>query len=292
MLNSLRILLLLGLAGVSGGCVTIPIHGAQPVALLPDRPPAEVPFDAWPGCYRVDFSWWQEFPGDRLILTAEGGATSTDDSRSFRAGPEVEFYWSPPSWRLVAADLAEISWLQIHHAVVVHLRMAGDSLVGVVGPGTGGGSYWGPSLPRRDFTAYRIDCAAAPGSMPAPSVGRARYEFWSAVGTRVGGPQKAALDIGLLRLPGILALGVEPGLGGGQLGLGPAFVSPYTSARLQGVLLRTWGEPWLTEPNRWYAGVDLRMAVGVGLGLSVYRHVGGPEPRRRWLLAPQLVFGF
>ncbi|MGE0455196.1 MAG: hypothetical protein AB7O37_16175 [Vicinamibacteria bacterium] len=97
----------------------------------------------------------------------------------------------------------------------------------------------------------------------------------------VGSPLKLSANLGI-RLPlGASAYGrglllqVQPGLGGGSLNVGYVPLSfggdgmQLISVGVKARLLRTWGSPWGTEPDRTYAGFEAGFAVGFKLAVGV-----------------------
>lgn len=119
-------------------------------------------------------------------------------------------------------------------------------------------------------------------------------------GVRVGFPQTASAYLGLAVVQkryesgyAGLAVTVEPGLGGGMVGVGPTVSGGVGMiARVQGAVLRTWGDPWLVGPDRSYVGLDSRVSFGY-IGISVGGYVRVPEDGDGpgVLLSANLVFG-
>jgi hypothetical protein len=75
-------------------------------------------------------------------------------------------------------------------------------------------------------------------------------------------------------VPHGLFVQVEPGLGGGKLGVG--FVKglpPVAAGGVQAFFLRTWGEPLWNEKARSYAGIELDATLFMKLSLGVMRRV-------------------
>jgi len=81
-------------------------------------------------------------------------------------------------------------------------------------------------------------------------------------------------------------LSLSPGTAGGRLGIGwqaifglkgRPDVAFFTEARA--VLLRTWGNPLETEPNRTFAGAELRGAIVfiLNLGVGYYRQISSHQ---------------
>jgi hypothetical protein len=104
-------------------------------------------------------------------------------------------------------------------------------------------------------------------------------------GVRIGWPQKLSGYVGV----GIAekrfedgytgwALTVEPGLGGGSIGVGHTTTGGLgMTARRQLAVLRTWGDPWLVGPDQTYVGLDVRILIAY-VGFSVGGYVRVPEP--------------
>ena len=119
-------------------------------------------------------------------------------------------------------------------------------------------------------------------------------------GVRVGWPQKLSGYVGV----GIAekrfehgytgwALTVEPGLGGGSVGIGHTTSGGLgMTARRQLAVLRTWGDPWLVGPDQTYVGLDVRILIAyVGLSVGGYVRVPEPDVDPGALLALGFVFG-
>jgi hypothetical protein len=134
--------------------------------------------------------------------------------------------------------------------------------------------------------AAPLTARAQEDTVPAPQPGGMRLR--PLAGVRVGFPQKLSgfVGIGLVRLRedgwAGWSLTVEPGLGGGQVGIGQTARMPLAStARMQVVVLRTWRDPWLVGPDQTYLGLDNSLTVGhVGISGGGYLRVpeDGNEP--------------
>jgi hypothetical protein len=128
------------------------------------------------------------------------------------------------------------------------------------------------------------DPAPAPrDTFPAPQIRGPLLE--PIAGVRMGFPQKLSAFVGL----GLAqhrtrdgwagwSITVEPGLGGGLVGIGQTVTMPFSSTgRMQVAVLRTWGDPWLVGPDQTFIGLDNVLSVlHVGISLSGYVRV--PEP--------------
>jgi hypothetical protein len=123
---------------------------------------------------------------------------------------------------------------------------------------------------------------AGPAGPAAPAADEpAEDAIEPAFNVEVGSPLKLSANLGI-RLPlgasgygrGLL-LQVQPGLGGGSLNIGYVPVSfggdgmQLISVGAKAKLLRTWGSPWGTEPDRTYAGFEAGFAVGFKLAVGV-----------------------
>ena len=144
--------------------------------------------------------------------------------------------------------------------------------------------------------------SAAPAAAQADTVPDAPSRGALAVigGVKAGWPQKLSAYVGI----GIAekrfergytgwALTVEPGLGGGMVGIGHTTTGGIgMTARAQLAVLRTWGDPWMVGPDQTYAGVDVRTMIGF-FGIAVGGFVRIPEGENDVgvLLAASLVFG-
>ena len=119
-------------------------------------------------------------------------------------------------------------------------------------------------------------------------------------GVRLGWPQKVSAYVGI----GIpqkrfehgytgWAVTVEPGLGGGLVGVGHTTTGGIGMTwRGQAAVLRTWGDPWLVGPDQTYVGGDVRMMIA-WFGFSVGGFVRVPEGENDpgALLTASLVIG-
>ena len=127
-----------------------------------------------------------------------------------------------------------------------------------------------------------LTARAQDDTVPAPQWRGRRME--PLAGLRLGFPQKLSAYVGLAWAAkrsehGYTgwALTVEPGLGGGLAGIGPTASGGIgMTARVQGAVLRTWGEPWLVGPDRTYVGLDSRFTFGY-VGIAVGGYVRVPE---------------
>jgi hypothetical protein len=113
------------------------------------------------------------------------------------------------------------------------------------------------------------------------------------MGLRIGTPQIVSFYTGptwLVDGPGKSCLRyqqvfVEPGLGGGQVGVaygyGRGLAGDYLMGRLQASVLRTWGPSW-HAPRAWFGGGELQVTRGIGLHAGYFRGIrrgkfNGPE---------------
>jgi hypothetical protein len=85
-----------------------------------------------------------------------------------------------------------------------------------------------------------------------------------------------------MHIPSGLFLQVEPGVGGGKVGLGFAKgLPPVAAAGLQAFALRTWGQPLWGTANRTYVGLEADFTLFLKLSLGVMRRVDrGPHDTR------------
>jgi hypothetical protein len=119
-------------------------------------------------------------------------------------------------------------------------------------------------------------------------------------GLRIGFPQKVSAYLGAVLVERRYEGGysgwsvtVEPGLGGGLVGVGRTGSGGWAmTARTQVAVLRTWGDPWLVGPDATYVGLDARFSmILVGLALGGYVRIPeeGEDPGA--LLTASLVIG-
>ena len=109
-------------------------------------------------------------------------------------------------------------------------------------------------------------------------------------GLRVGFPQKLSGYVGFVLAERSYStssytgwsITVEPGLGGGLVGIGRTTSGGYVmTSRVQAAVLRTWGDPWMVSPDRTYVGMDARFSmllVGLTLGGYVRVPESGADP--------------
>ena len=144
----------------------------------------------------------------------------------------------------------------------------------------------------RTLSFFAVVCAlAAPGHAGT---------MWS-WGARVSSPQLVSVSGGVLigrvdapprpadapppkkmHIPSGLFLQVEPGIGGGKVGLGFAKgLPPVVAGGLQAFYLRTWGEPLWNDTGRSYVGLQLDATLFAKLSLGVMRRVdsGGNDTK-------------
>ena len=102
------------------------------------------------GCYEVNFAWWRDFPGSRLVLDTLAKALG-----AYTAQPEVPPFRAPrwrPVYRPFSQDSIEVSWPRIERGIGLQLRVFPDSLTGAAP----GGEF------RRDhIVARRVPCPHA-----------------------------------------------------------------------------------------------------------------------------------
>jgi hypothetical protein len=126
--------------------------------------------------------------------------------------------------------------------------------------------------------------------------GRAQAAGWEPTwGVRLSNPQILSASLGVLvgqierpadagnrtHLPHGLLIQVEPGLGGGKASLGYATgLLPYAAGGVKASVLRTWGQPLLTEPGRTYVGVEAEATFFIKLSLGLMTRVAGPNGGR------------
>ena len=130
--------------------------------------------------------------------------------------------------------------------------------------------------------AVPLNARAQEDTVPAPQFRGVRLK--PLAGVRIGFPQKLSAFVGIALAErrnkdewAGWSLTVEPGLGGGQVGIGQSVRMPLASAgRMQVVVLRTWGDPWLVGPDQTYVGLDNSLTVG-HIGISAGGYVRVPE---------------
>jgi hypothetical protein len=77
-------------------------------------------------------------------------------------------------------------------------------------------------------------------------------------------------------IPHGLLVQIEPGIGGGKVGVGFAKgVPPVAAGGIQAFYLRTWGQPLWNETGRSYVGVELDATLFAKLSVGVMRRVDG-----------------
>jgi hypothetical protein len=146
--------------------------------------------------------------------------------------------------------------------------------------------------------APRVAWAQEQDTVPVPQ--RRGRLLEPLAGVRLGFPQKLSAHVGVALVQERTEYGytgwaitVEPGLGGGLVGIGPTSSGGVgMTGRVQGAVLRTWGDPWLVGPDRTYVGADARFTVGY-TGFAIGGYVRLPEEGADpgVLLAAGFVFG-
>ncbi len=89
----------------------------------------------------------------------------------------------------------------------------------------------------------------------------------------------------------------EPGISGGQISAGWAAINAekgsndfflskvFLSWGFRGTVLRTWGNADLNPPDQTLIGAEADFTViRVNFSLGVFRHVGGGDPNREWIV--------
>jgi len=90
-----------------------------------------------------------------------------------------------------------------------------------------------------------------------------------------------------------LLLQIEPGVAGGKVGIGYADKSGMGGHGIKGVLLRTWGEPWLADENATYVGVEAFAHMGgFRLGVGPLYRITDAEDASRWSVILGIGMGF
>jgi len=128
-----------------------------------------------------------------------------------------------------------------------------------------------------------------------PRIARGQRELEPILTAHLLGPQKVALEGGILAKPnadhgwwptataglgwagGNVALGVGRRIGPRVDYGGPG--AEFT-VRLQAGLLRTWAEPWYVDPRRTYGGVELTLTLPflIGIRAGVFHPVDSAHP--------------
>ena len=130
--------------------------------------------------------------------------------------------------------------------------------------------------------AAPLAARAQEDTVPAPRRGRIVQPI---AGVRIGAPQKLSAYVGFAiaekRFEGGgytgWSLTVEPGFGGGLVGIGRTSAGGIgMTVRVRGAALRTWGDPWLVGPDQTYVGADALATVGY-VGFSLGGFVRVPE---------------
>jgi hypothetical protein len=94
-----------------------------------------------------------------------------------------------------------------------------------------------------------------------------------------------------MHMPSGLLLQVEPGIGGGKVGLGFAKgLPPVAAGGLQAFYLRTWGQPLWNEKGRDYVGLELDATLFAKLSIGVMRRVDAGQHDTK--ITGGLGFGF
>jgi hypothetical protein len=86
---------------------------------------------------------------------------------------------------------------------------------------------------------------------------------------------------------------MEPGLGGGLIGIGHTTSGGLgITARRQLAVLRTWGDPWLVGPDETYVGMDIRYSIAwTGFTVGGYLRIPDDDGDPGVLLTAGMVFG-
>jgi hypothetical protein len=146
---------------------------------------------------------------------------------------------------------------------------------------------------RPGLLALLLLAASLGGALPAQA-----GAMWS-WGARLSSPQLVSVSGGVLigpvdapapppdappaeaermHIPRGLFLQIEPGVGGGRVGLGFAKgLPPVAAAGIQAFYLRTWGQPLWNEKGRSYVGVQVDATLFLKLSLGVMRRVDSGE---------------
>lgn len=99
------------------------------------------------GCYAISVPWWNEFPGEKLLLRRE-----PKGSDSYVLLPEV--YGAAGAWRPISGDSVELTW--IHGVAVTRMVLRGSPDGSLHGWWRAGGEY--RSSRTRQVTAQRVAC--------------------------------------------------------------------------------------------------------------------------------------
>lgn len=141
----------------------------------------------------------------------------------------------------------------------------------------------------------RVRAAAAAVVLAAAAVPRAEAGIDTTWGGRLSTPQILSASWGVLigpldapalppgappresmYIPRGLLLQLEPGIGGGKLGIGFAKgVLNVGGAGVKAFYMRTWGPSVWAEKNRSYVGVEADATLFLKLSVGVMRSVGG-----------------
>ena len=154
-------------------------------------------------------------------------------------------------------------------------------------------------LLRLGFLLLACSPALVDAQEPASSRDRRDVSLGPVFGLHLGGPQRVAVAAGIQRavssgIDGYSAriAAVEVGRGGGKLVVGLAGGTPVTFGQLRGVVLHTWGEPRELAAGQTYAGAEVRLTMGVTLGLGAYLRLVGEAPGDQQMFAATIGFGY
>ncbi len=76
------------------------------------------------GCYRFDFSWWEPYQGEVVLLD-----TVPDAGGNYAVQPRLRSYRG--LWHPLDQDSLTVSWIAVDVSLVLRLRRSSDSLTGV-----------------------------------------------------------------------------------------------------------------------------------------------------------------
>jgi len=122
-----------------------------------------------------------------------------------------------------------------------------------------------------------------------------------AIGLTLGAPYGASAYVGLGRMShlttewetfrGVAGI-AEAGRGGGQLAIARAWEEEGLMTRLQGAVVRSWGNAFQVAPGQTFVSAQIQTSFVFGANIGLYRRVQGNAPGAAWFGAARLVIGF
>ena len=148
---------------------------------------------------------------------------------------------------------------------------------------------------------FLFACVAIPAISRQTQAQQTETVWHPTLGLTLGAPYRASGYLGLTRMThlptewqtfrGVGGI-AELGRGGGQFAIARVWEEEGLMSRLQGAVVRTWGESVEVAPGQTYVSAQIQSSFVFGANLGAYWRVRGHAPGDAFFAAVRLVIGF